>query len=286
MFRPLGASPMIRHLGAEPAEERRGVGRRGAVGAIERDLQAVERQWRWQAVGERLKVVGAELGLRLECGRGGLLRCRGRSRQRLLEAPLVPLPPFVAGSVEQLDAVVLMRVVAGGNGNAGRGAELAHQPGYARCRHHAAVPHTGPTGGQTLGQPGAQGRCRLAGIARQHHHRALLGGGQDPRQLAAERRDRGPIQWVDTGAAAHAVGAEQPFAQEFVLRCTKTAKRSDVRCIGRWPAGAFRMAPSCCRRPSGSRAPPARSPPPAARSGCWRRVRRPGPAGRSRGRGR
>ena len=284
------------HLGAEAAEQPRGVGRRGAVGGVEGDLQAgqrpvaangapatgaaVARQPRRQVVDVALHLgrVGGEHDV-VRVGRVGAAVAvgfhaplEGRLRRRL---------PLGAGGVDQLDAVVRQRVVARRDGDAGGGSEVADDPRHRRRRHHADVAPAGAAGGEAGGHPAADLRRRGAGVAAHHH----LGHGFGCGALgcgAPGCRAAGVSARLRPRAAARAVtvarssggspnGARTPSVPNS--RGSGLIRRSAVAGSGgrgrprvaSGPAAARAPSPAAarCRAPTGC---PAAAPPPTPRS--------------------
>ena len=181
----------------------------GAVGAVDHDAQAFERQIaRQRALGEfdvavlhAVDALGAaEIGrLREPLGEVAV--------DQLLDLELDLVGQLVAVRTEQLDAVVVVRIVRGGDHHAEIGAHRARQHGDRRRRHRAGEQHVHADRGEARHQRGLD---HVAGQPRvladqhamamlavlEHHARGL------PDLEGKLRRDRA------VGAAANAVGAE------------------------------------------------------------------------------
>ncbi len=120
----------------------------------------------------------------------------------LLDPSLDIVPELHAPGGEQLDAVVVKRVV-GGRDHGRRHAAVSRHPGHGRCRQHPKVLDLDTGGGQTPGQSGGQGRARLPGVGTDDESRPAqnLGRGQ------AERYGHRPGDF-GFGSSPYPVGAE------------------------------------------------------------------------------
>ncbi len=115
-------------------------------------------------------------------GRVGLSRGR---RQQPLNGVLQPIRQLAPIPVEELNPVLVGRVVRGGDDYPGVGVELAHQPGYARRGYHAQVDHVHPARHQTGVQCFLQHGAGLARVAPDHYRGfALLAADHTPGGLA------------------------------------------------------------------------------------------------------
>ena len=181
----------------------------GAVGAIDHDAQAVERQVaRQRALGEfdvavlhAVDALGAS-----EIGRLGEPLAEIGIDQRL-DAEFDLVGQLVAVRAEQLDAVVVVRVVRGRDHHAEIGAHRARQHGDRRRRHRAGQQHVHADRGEARHQRGLDhvaGQPRV--LADQHAVAVVAVLEHQARGLPdlerKLRRDRA------VGAAANAVGAE------------------------------------------------------------------------------
>ncbi len=133
--------------------------------------------------------------------------------QPALERRLRLVAPLRPPRIEQLDAVVRVRVVARRDDDAGLGAGLPRQVGHPRGGDHTGIAHLDSGGGEAGGEPAADLGGALAGVAAEHHPR----GGAFTRALLAEslaemdgeRRHRRAVERRLAEVAADAVGAEQ-----------------------------------------------------------------------------
>ena len=209
MLKPSGSTPNRDDLGAELPQR---VGRDlvgGAVGAVDHDAQAVERQIaRQRALGEFDVAVLHAVDALGAAELGGLGEPLGEiAVDQLLDLELDLVGQLVAVRAEQLDAVVVVRIVRGRDHHAEIGAHRARQHGDRRRRHRAGQQHVHADRGEARDQRGLD---HVAGQPRvladqhamavlavlEHHARGL------PDLERELRRDRA------VGAAANAVGAE------------------------------------------------------------------------------
>ena len=109
--------------------------------------------------------------------------------QPALEAALLFLAPLEAERVEQLDAVVAPRVVAGRDRHPARRAQLSHQRRHRRRGHHARVGDLGPGGDQAALHPARDLGRAVAGIAAERHQRPIGAGAQRLAQRPTHARD-------------------------------------------------------------------------------------------------
>ena len=234
MFSPSGASPIDGHLRAEVPERVRRDAGVGAVGAVDADVQAVEVAA--EAVGD-VVAVAADRDLEVvDLAEVGVARRLAEQRLDLLLGLVRELLPV---AVEQLDAVVLGRVVRGGDD----GAEVEREQRDRRGRQHARE-HRVPA---RRGDAGGERPARARGPTR-----GCPGRSGPPRRRA---RRRGPAEPLTTGReiapdhAANSIRAEvcafdergRDVAPDDVLaprRCRN--QRRNLRCVGRLALGPLR----------------------------------------------
>ena len=145
------------------------------------------------------------------------VRRRGRRRghsgahpldQLLLEVFLAGVGPLAAVRAEDLDAVVLVRIVRGRDRHARGGADLEHELGDSRCGDHAGRGHAAARLAQPGGEVGDDRGGRLAGVAADDDARRSRSG-EPAAQLAAEQPHRSRIERIRTRPAPKSVGPEE-----------------------------------------------------------------------------
>ncbi|MNV05499.1 hypothetical protein D3C71_958400 [compost metagenome] len=210
---PVGLGTDGDHLRAQLAEQQRGDVVGGTVRAVQHDLQAAQV--------ERTRHAGlAELDVAAHCiARAHRLAQPVRlgggegAVQRGLQRQFGGIVELLAIGGEELDAVVVMRVVRGTDDDAGIGAQGAGQEGHRRGRHRAEQLHIHAAGDQA----GFQRRFEhVAGDARvlaDHHHRAVPGTvavalAQHPAQCIAQAQHEVGRDHALADPTADAVGAE------------------------------------------------------------------------------
>ncbi len=193
----------------------------GAVGAIDDDAQTVEAQvLRQRALGELdialLRALNAR-GAADAFGRGE--QVGGVGVDQLLDAPLGVVGQLVAVGIEQLDAVVVGRIVRGGDHHAEIGAQRARQHGDGGRRHRAEQEHVHADGGEARHQRRLEHVARQARVLADDHAMAvvasrledLAGGHADlQRHLGRHRRL--------VGETANTVSTEIPARHGSPLR--------------------------------------------------------------------
>ena len=198
------------HLGAELPQRlgRHLVG--GAVGAVDDHAQAFERQVARQACAWRIRCSGRA---RRRCAwrgraRGSWPSCLVRSASISASISMLDLVgELVAVRPEQLDAVVVERIVRGRDHDAEIGAHRARQHGDRRRRHRAEQQHVHADRGEAGDQRGLDHVAGQPRVLADHHAMAVVAAakhqaGRLPDLQRQFRRDHA------VGAAANAVGAE------------------------------------------------------------------------------
>ena len=198
-----GGAKFPQHGGGDP------VGR--AVCAVDDDFQVVEPQAAREGGLGGLDIAAGGVvqpGGAAKCARGGEAGGHVGGHQRL-DLAFRRVGQFAAVGVEQLDAVVLERIVGGRQHHPKVCAQAARQHGDRRGRQRADEGHVHPGADEAGGERGFQHVAREPGVLADHHPVAMWPAGeQEPGGLAeAERGLRG--HRIDIGGTADTVGAEQ-----------------------------------------------------------------------------
>ena len=177
---PVGLDPDRLDLGAEALEDRRRGPVGGAVGAVEDDPAAgeVEREG-----GLELAQVVVEAAVQLAHAAGARRRPARSSISASIRASSSSAS-FGPCAGEELDPVVAVGVVGGGDDRGEVEAEALDEDRRGRGRQHAAEQRVAAGRGDPGGQRRLQHRARLAGVA----------DDQDLRALGLERGGRGAAQ--------------------------------------------------------------------------------------------
>ena len=112
---------------------------------------------------------------------------RARLPEQRLDLVLDRVRQLAATASEELDPVVLGRVVAGRQDHAKVGVQGLDQKGHTRGGQHAQAEHVHPGAGQPGDHGGLQELTRGAGVAADHRDRALVGRGR-PQDLSGRHR--------------------------------------------------------------------------------------------------
>jgi len=227
--------PHREDLGAEFPKRLRRDAVAGAVGAIDDDADAVERQGPGQgalgifdvAVRDALDPLGAS-----EIGGGG--KASGEvGIDQGFDRGLVGVGQLGPVRTEQLDAVIVIGVVRGRNHHA----EVApHRPGEhrdARSRNRPGQQHVDANSEEAGGQRVLDHVARQPGVLADHHAVAMVAVGEDEAGRHADlhgdvRRDRRPV-----GAAANAIGPEILDAHRYPHACPPRSLLSAIFAIPR-----------------------------------------------------
>ncbi len=288
--------------GPELGEDEGGhhVGR--AVGGVDHHPQAVEGEVAGKGALDERHVAPAgvlELHRAPDGGPGAALAEERRLADERLDLGLRRVGQLEAVPAEDLDAVVVVGVVAGADHDPGVGAHAHREVGDRRRRHRPAQQHAPAHRGHPGGDRGLEhvaGEARV--LADQHAGRVPLGAARDERDGAAEGERQLRGHGVDVGHPADAVGAEErpprghgwPFSRsrrtETSAGCvsrTLTPARPGAISTATGRRGARRPRGAAPRRAGGRppRAPaPARRAPPPTRSRAAARGGRGGRAPR------
>ena len=145
---------------------------------------------------------------------GGALAVRHRPRpvgHLPLDLPLDPLGELLARAREHLDAVVLERVVRGGDDDARVEPPFARQVGDGRRRDDAGARHVAPGRPRPVRELAADPLARLARVAPDEQPVFARGPWQRAHERGAQAADGRRIERRDAGAPAHAVCSEESF---------------------------------------------------------------------------
>src|SRR6478752_4184151 len=210
---------------AQQLEQRRPTAPGGAVGAVDAD-----REPGLHAVAVRRRQPGDVVPARVR----QLLRMAPALARLVVHQPLdlglVLVGELAAVTAQELDAVVLERVVRRRDHAAQRGAGLARQHGNARGRDHARADGDRPRGHHALDQRRFQRHTRLAGVA-PDQDRATRSR-KPPRRGTQVTRQR--LGQVDARLAADTVRAEQ------LAHVRQTRRRLALREL--WPLARLLQA--------------------------------------------
>ncbi len=186
----------------------------GAVRAVDHDLQPVERLPAGEGGLGALDVAPGCVG---DAGGAAQLARRRQparkvGRHQRLDLRLGRVGQLVAVGAEQLDAVILERVVAGGNHDAEVGPHAAGQHGNGGCGQRAHQVHVHPSADETGDQCRFDHVAGQAGVLADQHAVAMAAADEhQPGGLAEPQRHLGRHR-VGVGGAADSIRAEQPPA--------------------------------------------------------------------------
>ena len=196
------------HFGAQFPEGRRGDLVGGAMGAIERDLQPVEPD----IVGQRAfhcvdiaatGIVDTSGAADIGCvGQRLIFVQHGLDRQFVGIGQLEPVRP------EQLDAVVLVRVVAGRDHHADICPQFAGQQGNGRSGHRPEQHHVHADAGKACDHGIFQHVARKPGVLADDHAVAVVTAKKAPAGRLADLHCRGGGHRTGIGAPANAIGTK------------------------------------------------------------------------------
>ena len=221
------------HIRAQFPQHRRrhAIGR--AIGAIDHDLQPVQPHAAREGGLRRLDIPPR----RILHARGAAELCRGREpagqvgAHQPLDLRLGLVGQLEAVRAEQLDAVILERVVGGRDHHAQIGTQVARQHGDGRRRQrpHQHHIHAGAD------EPRDQGRLdQIAGqpgVLADHHAMAMRATGeQQPGRLPQPQRGF-RVHRIDIGGAANAVSAEQPSSGSHLSKILRNRPSTSRQAI-------------------------------------------------------
>jgi hypothetical protein len=159
---------------------------RGAVAGVHQDRKPI--QVVFDARPEPGDVGGGEARVRIgRRGRRHGLGVLARVHQLLLEILLLLVGPLAAVGAEDLDAVVLVGIVRGGDRDSGGRAELQDELRDPGRRDDPGGRHAAAALAQPGRQVGHDARRRLAGVAPEHDAAVSAGLSQPPRELPAQQ---------------------------------------------------------------------------------------------------
>src|SRR5207249_563934 len=220
------------HARAEPPEDARPHAERRAVRAVDDHGESGEVQR--ETAREEVDVVLLRAVVVDEAADVGAVRARRhvRRRQPCLDLLLPRVGELRALRREELDAVVLERVVGGGEHDAAVGIERAREERDARRREHADRVAVGAGGEETRHHGRLEQRPREARVAADHesHPLAALLRDQRGHELAADAIREVRRQRRLVGHTADAVRAEQTIAH-------RSRRISTVTCTVLWVVG-------------------------------------------------
>ena len=160
---PVGSICDSDHLGAQPAQDG-GRGRTGrSVRGIDDDSPTLQGARRQQSRHGGEVVLRDRLQIRFR-QRGGVNRRRAR-REKLFDSHLLHFLQFVSAGTEELDAIVLHRIVRSGDDDPQRGPAHARRPRHGGSWQHAErdrIRSTGAKPPRDCGLEGGTGKTRVA----------------------------------------------------------------------------------------------------------------------------
>ena len=175
-------------------KQRRSHGTRCAIRTVDHDDPIVQRNIR-HSVQQKLDILRAKRFIHsresMICTRKLLGRLRQHKLNLLFHRQFDRITQLEAISTENLDPIVLPRIMRSRNHHACAESMLTRQKRYSRSRNHARVLHLRSSGAQTCCQNSCDPRSTLPRIHPHHNPRAIA---QRPRQRLAYRKNRAPIQ--------------------------------------------------------------------------------------------
>ena len=214
----VGEDDLAATVGVEFGEELRRDGARGAVGAVDDDAAAIEREAR-DGVEQEADVLGA-VGL-VYGGRGGVGGCVGGGAEPaedlFLDGEFGGVGQLVAVGAEELDAVVLPGIVRGGDDDAGSEAMGAGEEGDGGGGDDAGAFDESTTRGEAGGEGGGDPVGGFARVLPDQDARLFCSdGAKVMRDGDAHGVDGCRIEGALPGNAADAVGTKQLFHSVYV----------------------------------------------------------------------
>ncbi len=192
-----------RHLGAEPPEDLRSGLEGRTVGTVEQDPPPAQADLREAAV--ELAQIVLQRAVQRSDATDSPARHRGLG-QRRLDLVLGVIVQLVAVGAEQLDPVVLIRVVRGRDHRRHLQTVTAQEHRSGGRRQDTAQQRVAPSGGDAGGDRGLEHVAGFPGVADDQHLWPLVPAVQDRGTRQLERQLRG--QEI-AGVAPNPVGAEE-----------------------------------------------------------------------------
>lgn len=186
----------------------------GAVGAVQNNAKAGERCAGNDAAAKKIEIFGVERFV--SNGEGRIFRRRiGSVLENIgFEFEFDGIREFHAGVREKLHAIVVVRIVRGGNNNASLKIVLADETGDARCGDNAREGN----GCAGVFEPGSEEGSNVgAGFAGVHADKNVCGrvfAEQKGGERTAGGEKSGVVERRSARNAANAVGSEQFFGHE------------------------------------------------------------------------
>ncbi len=168
MLRPSGSMPIVSTVGAEPLEDRRRSAVGGAVGAVEHHVMAGEIEWESDLQRPQV-VLEATVQLANLAGLGDITL----SIQQRLDPCLSLVVELGSQPGEELDPVVAVGVVRGGDDCRQVEAKALDQDRRGRCRQDTAEQGIATGSGDPGGQSRLEHRPGLACVADDQYLRPL-----------------------------------------------------------------------------------------------------------------
>ena len=226
---PVGRGAAGHDLGPEFPQSRRRDLVGCAVRAVDHHLQAVESLSSRKGALHELDIAA----LRVVEATGAAER-RGRRQlsghvrvDQGLYLFLRPIGQLVAVRPEQLDAVVLIRIVGSGNHDAEIGSQAAGQHGHRRRRHRPGQNDVHPRGDEAGRERGLQQVAGEPGVLPDHHGMTMRPAGEDMASRHARPQRRRGRHGFCVRKAAKAVGAKKPSRHfALVLHATESGDYS------------------------------------------------------------
>lgn len=205
------------HLGAQFAEHMRSDVVGGAVGGVDHQLQPVEIQVVREGALAEFDVAALGVGHAARAAQFFRADAAQRLVHRLLDGGLDVVGQLHAMGGEELDAVVLVRIVRGADHDTGGQAQRARQVGHGRRRDGPGQQHV-DTGGRQAGfQGGFQHVAGNAGVLADHDLGPVAAAPagvlamfarQHPAGGIAQTQREGGVDHRAADFAAHAVGTK------------------------------------------------------------------------------
>ena len=222
----VGRSADGNDLRAQRAEKFRAELVRGAVGAIENDAQARELRAGNEAAAEKGEILGVERFVGHE--RFCILRCRLSAMLEDIgfESFLDRIREFHSGVREELDAVVVIRIVRSGDNHAGLKIVLTHEAGNPRSGDDPGE-GDGNTGlRKARGEKGGDMRPGFARVHADEGVRLRSVAAQISAERTADGIKRGVVERRSSGNTTDPIRSEEFFGHE---KCAVSLREDDPK---------------------------------------------------------